>query len=87
MSFSDLSLSFPFKLLHFLYMWAIELSEHFYFVLQLMHTNVTIAAKVTWFLENIRIVGIGNRLSAISSGCLVLRNIINLRVRLHYRVE
>jgi hypothetical protein len=31
-------------------MWAIELSEHFDFVLQLMHAYVTIAAKVAWLL-------------------------------------
>ena len=52
-----------------------------------MHTNVTIAAKITWLLKNIRVIGISNRLCAISSSCLVLRNIINFRVRLHNWVE
>jgi hypothetical protein len=50
LSLSNLSFSFFLELLHFLYMWAIVLRELLDFVLKLMHTNVTIAAKVTWLL-------------------------------------
>lgn len=87
LSFSNLSLSLSFQPLHFLDMWSIELCEHSNFALKFMDAYVTITSKVTRLLKNIWVVGICNRLCTISSGHLILSDIISFRIWLYNWVE